>query len=198
MAVARERADNLHDPAFFDLEREINRVCFDSGTDGRERRNFCLDVFRQMVECQGDLVYSVGKQLQCVQVAACDLFSPVDDEDVVAKLFRFAEDLRREDDGSSLLDFGAQKIHYLALQDGIHSGREFIQEEHRRVDHEDLRDLNATPETAAQILHLAVDFWAELKFLDQGIGAARRRQFVESLEARVGKQIVFHGQEQLD
>src|SRR5207244_5306799 len=55
----------------------------------------------------------------------------------------------------------------------------------------------SAPDTAAQILHLAVDLRAEVKSLDQGIGAARCRHLVESLEARVGKQIVFHGQEQL-
>ena len=79
-----------------------------------------------MVESQRDFVHALGKQLQRVQVASCDLFSPIDDEDIVAKLFCLAENLSRQDDGSSLLDFGAQKIHYLALQDGIHSGGKFI------------------------------------------------------------------------
>ncbi len=106
--------------------------------------------------------------------------------------------MRREDDSSSLLDFGAQKIHHLALQDGIHPGGKFIKKKDGRIDHEDFRDLHAAPETAAQVLHLAVDFRTELKFFDQGTGTARRRRFVESLEARVGEQIIFHRQEQLD
>src|SRR6202040_2443174 len=106
MAVARERADYVHDAVLFDFEGEINRVCFDGGADGRERGNLRMDVFRQMVERKSDLVHAMGKQLKRVEVAACDLFSPVDDEDVVAKVFRFAEDLRSEDDGSSFLDFG--------------------------------------------------------------------------------------------
>ena len=198
MAVARERADNVHDAAFFDFERELNGVSLDCETDGCELSNLSLNGVRQAFERQRNIVYPPGKLLERVEVAARDLFSPIDDEDVIAELFRFAEDLRREDDGSSFLDFDPQKIHYLTLQDGIHPGREFIQEKHWCVDHKHFRDLNAAAETAAQVLHLAVDFRAELKFFDQGIGTARGRRFVQSLKARVGEQIVFHGQEQLD
>src|SRR5260370_33992498 len=190
MAVAGESADDVHGVVVLVFEGEINRVCFDGGADGGERGNLRMDVCGQMVVRKIDLVYAMGKQLQRVEVAARDLFSPVDDEDVVAKVFGFAEDLRSEDDGSSFLDFGTQKIHYLTLQDGIHPGREFIQEKHGRIDHEDFRDLQGTTQTAAQIPHPAVDFRAELKFHDQSIGTARRRRFVESLEARVGKPLI--------
>src|SRR6266480_5047198 len=120
MAVARECADNVHDAAFFDLKRELNGVSLDCETDGCESSNLSLNGVRQAIERQRNIVYAPGKLLQRVEVAAGDLFSPIDDEDVIAKLFRFAEDLRREDDGSSFLDFGPQKIHYLTLQDGIH------------------------------------------------------------------------------
>src|SRR6266478_5656863 len=62
-----------------------------------------------------------------------------------------------------------------------------IPEQHWCIDHEHFRDLHAAPESAAQVLHLAVNFRTELKFFDQGIGTARGHRFVQSLEARVGE-----------
>ncbi len=154
--------------------------------------------FRQTVEGQRDVVDALREELEGIQVAAGDLLSFVDDEDVIAEFFRFAENLRRQYDGSSLLDFGAKEIHHLALQDGIHPRRKLVEEQHRRLDHEHLGNLHAAAESAAQVLDLAFHFRAELKLVQQGTRAASRRCLWQTLKARVGEQIVPDGKKQLD
>jgi len=71
--------------------------------------DLCRDCFRQTVEGQRDVVNALGKELQGIQVAGRSVFL-VDDEDIVAEIFRFAEHLGRQDDCSALLDLARRRF----------------------------------------------------------------------------------------
>src|SRR6185369_14560403 len=120
------------------------------------------------------------------------------DEDVVAKFFGFAEDLRRKDDGPATLGFAAQGGHDLALEDRVHAGGELVEEHDRRFDHEDLGDLDAAAESAAEILDFAVGFGGELEALHQGWGAAEGGVFGQAVKAREGEQVVADREEKFN
>src|SRR2546425_250180 len=71
--VARKRADNLHDAAFFGLDGQIDGIGIDRGADGDKGGDLCRDCFRQTVEGQRDVVNALGKELQGIQIARGDL-----------------------------------------------------------------------------------------------------------------------------
>ena len=65
----------------------------------------------------------------------------------------------------------AQLVHDAALEDRIHPGRELVEEDDRRLDHEDLRDLHAAAEAAAQVLDLAVRLGGEAEVVEHALRA---------------------------
>src|SRR6185295_6513115 len=111
-----------------------------------------LEARRQSVEGDRDVVDTARQQLERVEIAARGLASAVEDQDVVAELLGLAEDLRRQHHGPAAFRLAAQLLHHAALEDGIHAGRELVEKDDRRVDHEDLGDLDAAAEAAAEVL----------------------------------------------
>src|SRR6185436_149619 len=149
-------------------------------------------------ESDRDVVDAARQQLERVQIAARGLLAAIEDQDVVAQLLRLAEDLRRQHDGPSTSRLAAQLLHDAALEDRIHSGRELIEEDDRRVDHENLRDLHAAAETAAQVLHLAMGFGAEAKVRQHPLDAYPDLGVAQAVKPREGAEVVAHRQKQLD
>ena len=138
------------------------------------------------------------QQLERVQIAARHLPAVIDDQDVVAELLGLAQDLRRQDDGPSARRFAAQHVHDAALQDRIHAGRELVEEDDRRVDHEHLRDLDAPPEAAAQVHHLPVRFGGKIQIVEHAPDPRADLGRRQSVEAREGCEVVAHRQKQFD
>jgi len=99
--------------------------------------------------------------------------------------------LRGEDDGSAFSTSAREKAHDLALQDGVHASGKFVEEKNRCFDHENFSDLDATAETAAEVLDFAVGFGGELKFFNKTAGTLVGCRFVETLETGVSEEIVF-------
>ena len=90
-------------------------------------------------------------------------------------------------------------LHDAALEDRIHAGRELVEEDDRRVDHEHLGHLHAAPEAAAQVHHLAVRFGASVRSRSstrsaRGWISAR----AQPVKPREGGEVVAHREEQLD
>ncbi len=75
----------------------------------------------------------------------------IHDENVVAKLFGFVQDLRSEDDGAAALGFLAEQIHDRAFEDGIHAGGKFVEKDDRRFDHEGFGNLHTAAVATAQV-----------------------------------------------
>ena len=84
-----------------------------------------------------------------------------------------------------------------ALEDRIHAGRELVEEDDRRIDHEHLRDLDAPAEAAAQVLRLP----SRLSARGRSAPSRRRRSLAPPASARVKprerEQVVAHRQQQL-
>ena len=103
--VPRELAHNFQNARLFRLERNFDGVLVHAVAQRNQRLQVRLDAFRQPVKRHRHFIHTLGKELQRVQVAARHLFAFVEDQNVIAKFFRLAEDLRRQDDGPSLLCF---------------------------------------------------------------------------------------------
>ena len=86
----------------------------------------------------------------------------------------------------------------LRFRIGIHAGRELVEEDHRRVDHEDLGDLHAPAEAAAQVHHLAVRFGRQAEVLHHPLGARPNLGVAHAVEPRERAEVVPHRQKQLD
>ena len=65
---------------------------------GRDRR---LEQVGQLGKGDRDLIEAARQQLERVDVAARRLTAGAHDENVIAELFRFAENLRRQHDGAA-------------------------------------------------------------------------------------------------
>jgi len=59
----------------------------------------------------------------------------------------------------------------LRFRNRIHAGRELVEEDDRGIDHEDLGDLNAPAEAAAQVHHLTMCLGPQAKVLEHTLGA---------------------------
>ena len=195
---AGERADHGEDAAVVFLQRHLDGVVRDRQADRMARRQLLLDPRRQPIEGDRDVVDALRQQLQRVQIAARRLTSAVEDQDIVAQLLDLAEDLRRQHDGSSARRLAAQLLHDAALQDRIHPGGKLVEEDHRRVDHEDLGDLHAAAEAAAQVLHLAVRLGRQPEVFQHALGARPNLGVAQTVEPREGAEVVPHRQKQLD
>src|SRR5690348_2863186 len=194
--IARKVGNDVHYVPFLELHGNLDGVALDRGANRAERGKVRRHCFGHAVEGHFDLVYALREELESGEIASRDLAPFVDDENVVAKLFGFAKDLRGQDDGAAFFRFAAQAMHHLALQDGIHPRGEFVEKEHGRIDQENFRDLYAAAETAAEVLHFLLGFARELKFVDQKAGAPAGHGLLDSLKMRVREQIVAHGEEQ--
>ena len=99
---------------------------------------------------------AAGQHLQRVNVAARRLTAALHDQDVIAELLRLAQNLRCQHDRAAARRFLPQARHDRSFQDRIHPGRKLVEKYDRRVDHENLCDLDSSLEAAAQIHHLPV------------------------------------------
>ena len=161
------------------------------------RRELLFDPRRQAIEGDRDVVDALRQQLQRVQVAARRLPAAVHDQDVVAQFLGLAEDLRGQHDRAPVRGLAPELVHHATLEDRIHAGRELVEEDDRRLDHEDLRDLHAAAEAAAQVLDLAVRFGREAEVVEHALGARPDLGVAQAVKAGEGRQVVADRQEQL-
>ena len=172
-------------------------VLVTASRNGFKARQLGLETGGQDIEGHRDFVDALGQQLERLQIAVRHLPSVVHDQDVVAELFGLAQDLRRQDDRPSLARFLTQRRHDRALQDRIHAGGELVEEHDRRLDHEDLRDLHAALEAAAEILHLLAGLCGQAEVVEHAVGPPADRGCRQPVKAGEHGQIVPRGQQQI-
>jgi hypothetical protein len=179
------------------FERDVHRVLARSHAERLKCREHGVEVAGRGVERHSDFADPRRQQLQRVQIAAGHLPAFVDDQDVVAEILSLAQYLSGQHDRAAARGLPPQPIHDGPLQDGVHAGRELVEKHDRRVDHEDLRHLDAAAKPAAQVLRLPVGLRREAEFVHHPIGAPADRRAALAVEPRERQQVVTHRQQQL-
>ena len=173
-AEAAEVRDEVEHAAFLFADRDHGRVLRHlDAQSGDTPRLPPRASPRELGERHRDLVQPSGQHLQGVDVAARGLAARAHDEDVVAQRFRFAENLRRQHDRPAARRLPPQPAMTDRFRIGSMPGRELVEKDDRRVDHEHLGHLDAAFEAAAQIHHLAVGFGAKLELIEHVFGRDR-------------------------
>jgi hypothetical protein len=175
-------------------QRRILRHVDPKRVIGGNRR---LERIRNRGEGDRDLVQPSRQHLQRVDIAARGLAAGAQDEDVVAELFRLAENLRGQHDRPAARRLLPQPRHHRSFQERIHSGRELIEKHHRRVDHEHLGDLHAAFEPPLEVHDLAICFRPQLELIQHVFGPIANGLRREAVKSAEGGEVVEDREEQI-